>query len=105
MQNTASERLISDWSSDVCSSDLCALRLWWPARRRGSEGVSGTAGTTGHVWDGDLREYTKPMPRWWIIWFYLTIVFAIGYLVWYPGFGNFAELGRASCVERVVQYV
>lgn len=68
----------------------CALLLWWTARRRGSEGASGTAGTTGHVWDGDLREYTKPMPRWWIIWFYLTIVFAIGYLVWYPGFGNFA---------------
>ncbi|PKM03417.1 MAG: cytochrome-c oxidase, cbb3-type subunit III [Gammaproteobacteria bacterium HGW-Gammaproteobacteria-6] len=68
----------------------CALLLWWTARRRGGESTSGTAGTTGHVWDGDLREYTKPMPRWWIIWFYLTIVFAIAYLVWYPGFGNFA---------------
>ena len=49
---------------------------------------------TSHVWDGDITEYNKPMPRWWINLFYLTIVFAIGYLVWYPGLGNFA--GAAS---------
>ena len=67
----------------------CALLLWWTSRRRGIDGDD-ASGTTGHVWDGDLREYTKPMPRWWIIWFYLTIVFAIAYLAWYPGFGNFA---------------
>ena len=66
----------------------CLLLLWWTSRRRG--GGEDPSGTTGHVWDGNLREYTKPMPRWWIIWFYLTIVFAIGYLIWFPGFGNFA---------------
>jgi cytochrome c oxidase cbb3-type subunit III len=21
--------------------------------------------TTGHVWDGDLREMNNPLPRWW----------------------------------------
>lgn len=46
--------------------------------------------TLGHVWDGDLQEYNNPLPRWWIGLFYLTIVFAIGYLVLYPGFGNYA---------------
>ena len=40
--------------------------------------------TTGHVWDEDLTEYNKPMPRWWVNLFYITIVFAIVYLVWYP---------------------
>ena len=37
--------------------------------------------TTGHVWDEDLREANNPLPRWWIGLFILTIVFAIGYLV------------------------
>ena len=39
--------------------------------------------TTGHEWDG-IREYDKPMPRWWLWTFYLTIIFAIGYVIAYP---------------------
>lgn len=45
---------------------------------------------TGHVWDGDLRELNNPLPRWWLISFYLTIIFAVLYLILYPGLGNFA---------------
>lgn len=45
--------------------------------------------TTGHVWDGDLREYNNPLPRWWLWLFYLTVVFSIIYLVLYPGLGHF----------------
>ena len=26
--------------------------------------------TTGHVWDGDLKELNKPLPRWWLYTFY-----------------------------------
>lgn len=44
--------------------------------------------TTGHVWDGDLTEYHHPMPRWWIVLFYLTIFFSVAYLVVYPGLGT-----------------
>ena len=22
--------------------------------------------TTGHTWDGDLKEYNNPLPRWWL---------------------------------------
>src|ERR1700741_121473 len=44
--------------------------------------VSGTA-TTGHEWDG-IKELNTPLPRWWIITFYLTIVWAIGYWIIYP---------------------
>lgn len=44
---------------------------------------------TGHVWDGDLRELNNPLPRWWLGLFILTVVFSIGYLVLYPGMGNF----------------
>ena len=45
----------------------------------------------GHVWDEDLAEYNNPLPRWWIGLFYLTIVFAVGYLVLYPGLGSFCR--------------
>src|SRR3954447_16881688 len=39
--------------------------------------------TTGHEWDG-IKELNTPLPRWWVITFYLTIVWAIGYWVVYP---------------------
>lgn len=44
--------------------------------------VSGVE-TTGHEWDG-IRELDNPMPRWWLWTFYATIVFAIGYVIFYP---------------------
>lgn len=44
--------------------------------------VSGTE-TTGHEWDG-VRELNTPMPRWWLITFYITIIWAIGYCILYP---------------------
>ncbi|MFO1175861.1 MAG: cytochrome-c oxidase, cbb3-type subunit III [Paracoccaceae bacterium] len=39
--------------------------------------------TTGHEWDG-IREFDNPMPRWWLWTFYLTIIWGIGYTVFYP---------------------
>ena len=76
----------------------CVWLLWWTARRRPGDPKPED---TSHVWDGDLTEYNKPLPRWWINMFYLTIVFAIGYLAWYPGFGNFAGYGKwTSQVEH-----
>ncbi|MER8754011.1 cytochrome-c oxidase, cbb3-type subunit III [Mesorhizobium sp. M1050] len=44
--------------------------------------ISGVS-TTGHEWDG-IRELNNPLPRWWVITFYITIVWAIGYTVAYP---------------------
>lgn len=66
---------------------LGAVWLLWVTSRR-SPGEQ-AADTTGHVWDGDLREYNNPLPRWWLWLFYLTVVFSIIYLVLYPGLGNF----------------
>ena len=39
--------------------------------------------TTGHEWDG-IKELNTPLPRWWVITFYLTIVWALGYWIVYP---------------------
>ena len=46
------------------------------------DNISGTE-TTGHEWDG-VRELNTPMPRWWLITFYITIIWAIGYCILYP---------------------
>lgn len=40
--------------------------------------------TTGHVWDDNIQELTNPLPRWWIVGFYVTFVFTIVYWMFYP---------------------
>jgi cytochrome c oxidase cbb3-type subunit 3 len=47
-----------------------------------TDDVTGTA-TTGHEWDG-IKELNTPLPRWWILTFYATIVWALGYTILYP---------------------
>lgn len=39
--------------------------------------------TVGHEWDG-IEELNTPLPRWWLITLYATIVWAIGYAVLFP---------------------
>lgn len=63
------------------------LIRWTSKKRTGGEAAQGEV--TGHTWDGDLQEYNNPLPRWWLWMFYITIVFAIGYLIIYPGMGNY----------------
>ncbi len=46
------------------------------------DAITGTE-TTGHEWDG-IKELNTPLPRWWLYIFYATIVFAIGYCIYYP---------------------
>src|SRR5215475_4708217 len=46
------------------------------------DAISRTA-TTGHEWDG-IKELNTPLPRWWVLSFYATIIWAIGYWVVYP---------------------
>lgn len=53
--------------------------------------------STGHTWDTDLRELNNPLPRWWMILFVATVVFGGGYLVLYPGLGQWGgQLGWTS---------
>jgi cytochrome c oxidase cbb3-type subunit III len=51
--------------------------------------ADGSVADTGHVWDGDLRELNNPLPRWWMWMFVLSCVFAIVYLILYPGMGTY----------------
>ncbi len=88
---------MSDFTSDfwsiyiagitIVSILACLLLLWFSGK---AEVMSAGDNTTGHVWDEDLREMNNPLPRWWAWLFVITIVFALGYLVLYPGLGSYA---------------
>ena len=39
--------------------------------------------TTGHEWDG-IKELNNPLPRWWLWTFYASILFSLGYIIYYP---------------------
>jgi cytochrome c oxidase cbb3-type subunit 3 len=68
---------------------------WWLLRhysKRRQATTQESGDTTGHVWDGDLREYNNPLPRWWLGLFYITVFFALLYLAVYPGLGRFTGL-------------
>jgi cytochrome c oxidase cbb3-type subunit 3 len=52
--------------------------------------------TTGHVWDGDLKELNKPLPKWWLYVLYASIVWAIGYWILYPTWPGIGETGYTS---------
>ena len=97
------------WSIYVAGISLlsilaCLLLLWVTARKK----IPATSdNTTGHVWDGDLREMNNPLPLWWVGMFILSIVFGLAYLVIYPGMGSYAgTLGwstRGEYEEEVAQ--
>ena len=40
-------------------------------------------GTTGHEYDG-IREYDKPLPKWWLVIFFGSIVWGVVYWVFFP---------------------
>ena len=52
------------------------------AKQSDIDHVSGKT-TTGHEWDG-IKELNTPLPRWWLLTFYATIIWAIGYWIVYP---------------------
>jgi cytochrome c oxidase cbb3-type subunit 3 len=69
----------------------CGILLWSQSqvKVKREPGTNHQMETTGHVWDEDLTELNTPMPRWWMWLFYITIVFALVYLVLYPGLGTY----------------
>jgi cytochrome c oxidase cbb3-type subunit III len=65
----------------------CAVLLKSQTTKRPAKGEK--VELHGNVWDEDLAEYNNPLPNWWRWLFYITVVFALGYLAFYPGLGNF----------------
>lgn len=48
--------------------------------------------TTGHSWDG-IKELNNPLPRWWLIIWYVTIAWALVYMVLYPAIPALPGMG------------
>ena len=81
----------------ILSILACGLLLWFSGK---AKAMTAHDNTTGHVWDGDLREMNNPLPRWWVWLFIITIVFALVYLALYPGLGSFkGQLGWTQVGE------
>jgi len=56
------------WSLYVAGISLvgivaCLLLLYFSGK---AKAMTADDNTTGHVWDGDLREMNNPLPRWWV---------------------------------------
>jgi cytochrome c oxidase cbb3-type subunit 3 len=81
------------WSIFIVAGTLGSL-LWalWLLLSNRTQPKS-TVETTGHEFDG-IEELDNPLPYWWVGLFVVTIVFAVGYLLYYPGLGSFAGFGR-----------
>jgi cytochrome c oxidase cbb3-type subunit 3 len=77
--------------------------------KRQIDPITGTA-TTGHEWDG-LQELNTPLPRWWLLIFYATIIWSIGYWVVYPAWpllssytrGTFDWQSRSAVTEDIAK--
>ena len=82
--------MTSFWSGWVIllTTVSIALVTWILFANRKTEVRDENDRTTGHVYDG-IEEYDNPLPAWWFKMFVMTIVFGIGYLIAFPGMGNF----------------
>lgn len=79
----------------------CLLLLWFSGKARA---MTANDNTTGHVWDGDLREMNNPLPRWWVWLFVITVVFGFLYLALYPGLGTMkGSLGWTSADQYAAE--
>jgi cytochrome c oxidase cbb3-type subunit 3 len=83
------------------------LGCWWLLHwTKGISDRSGDeVGSTGHVWDEDIRELNTPLPRWWLHLFNITIVFGLAYLILFPGLGNFAGMLGWTQEDQYVEEV
>lgn len=85
----------------VVSILACLLLLWFSGK---AKAMTANDNTTGHVWDGDLREMNNPLPRWWAYLFVITIIFAFAYLALYPGLGTYkGQLGWTSAGQHELE--
>jgi cytochrome c oxidase cbb3-type subunit 3 len=78
------------WSWYITALTVGTLvALFWLifATRKSEVHKNPTEQTMGHAFDG-IEEYDNPLPKWWFMLFIATLFFSIGYLVLYPGLGN-----------------
>lgn len=75
------------WYVTLLTSGTIIGLIWLVFSTRKGQRPDATEETLGHTFDG-IEELDNPLPKWWFMLFVMTIIFAIGYLVLYPGMGN-----------------
>ncbi|MDH1549387.1 MULTISPECIES: cytochrome-c oxidase, cbb3-type subunit III [Pseudomonas] len=77
------------WSTYISVLTIGSLigLIWLLLATRKGQSHNPTDQTMGHSFDG-IEEYDNPLPKWWFWLFVGTLVFAVGYLILYPGLGN-----------------
>lgn len=85
--------MTSFWSNWIIVLTVISIALifWILLANRKGESRGEEVGTTGHSADG-IEEFDNPLPYWWFLMFLITLLFGIGYLIAYPGLGNFPGL-------------
>ena len=79
------------WSIYIAAITLlgifgCLVLLWVSGK---TKAMTAADNTTGHVWDGDLREMNNTLTSWWVGLFIITCIFSLAYLYLYPGLGSY----------------
>jgi len=77
------------WSTYISVLTIGSLigLTWLLLSTRKGEQSGTTDQTMGHAFDG-IEEYDNPLPKWWFWLFVGTLAFGVGYLILYPGLGN-----------------
>jgi cytochrome c oxidase cbb3-type subunit III len=78
----------SIWVSVIILGSIFGCLWLVYVTRKSQRFDSTTEETMGHTFDG-IEEYDNPMPKWWLWLFIGTCIYALGYLVVYPGLGNY----------------
>ena len=81
----------SAWISIITLAVIFGCTALLLSIRKGEKFKDTTEETTGHVFDG-IEELDNPLPKWWFWMFMATIIYAVGYLIAYPGLGNYKGL-------------
>jgi cytochrome c oxidase cbb3-type subunit 3 len=76
----------------------CMWLIGWSAKQ-GPQGIA-DEDLVGHKWDGDLEEWNNPAPKWWLYLYFITVFWGIGFLIAFPGLGNFEGMLGWSQTEQ-----
>lgn len=79
------------WYITILTGGTLVGLTWLIFATRKGQRKDTTEETLDHAFDG-IQEFDNPLPKWWFMLFVGTLVFGVGYLLLYPGMGNWKGL-------------